>query len=1012
MNDKGRAHSQSNSPSEESTDLTIFTPQSSTTFSPEVLPSLPGQGQDVPIPSIEAPAFGLLEQPDTSNSGSHTSFNEYENVLETLKGVNLRPLNNGSGHFQFGQVKELSPFTFRNLHNTTPEPTALVALAAEPNLFSGPRSGSGLNSKHNKFASIPGPKQPPAVHTSANIVAALATKHRASSAPTQFTVSNQPSKTAGYDIGKEIAPDKPYFDKDFQDALCTGKSVATNIADVLGTCELARDRQSQVFSMIQTANELSKFDAPSVCKIGIVGDSGVGKSSLINSLLDEPDLARTAGLGAACTSVVTEYQLRKPGQSAKYTIEIDRMTDSEIEEQLQELLWSYRKFHIWDLDKENLTADEQKHLEDKAKLAWDTLKSAFGSRRELTETYLKDTSDGAEGRIQQQLKLWTDSLQWPGDSHQNGWLGSAENVEEYNEKTKQFLAGTLWPFIKVMRVFLSSQVLKSGAILADLPGFHDSNNARVKAAEDYMYQCEEIFVVADITRVGTNKSVEKILEKSLGRNLKDGRPSQGIALVCTKSEDLDVDEVREKFFADSQSENAAKVKLLEKIVEEAENDDEEKGALRRKNDAQAELDYLYMTARNEYIEKLIISTHAKILRPRPLSVFCVSNKAYKYNRPRAKANVLSIKGSGIPLLRQHCHKIPSRAQFRIGHHFLTVSVKSLVQQVQLWLVGGSPETLPNHATVQRLLESLQGDLKMNASKAIDNANETQIGIASNIMIQPMGKNLGVWTGEALQISDSWMGYHSSQISRFCANYGSWGRGKILFTEWNLELINPMVCTMSSQWDVYTESSAATLGDLEMRILGLLDGLISQVEDFQGAPIFTESLVTKKDSIKYTFEKIEEFAREQIDLIKRDATQNHHSAYIYELMHPTYIACMKDSVKMHGDGVTLRRLDRLQKAIGTAQNPILFGAIRSRLENDLLLLVADITNTINRKIGDILAQIRSNIEILRGTEAQVLAKNGDFLERLGGVVTEVLKDLEYIGKVAAQVKRKAESDGYC
>ena len=131
---------------------------------------------------------------------------------------------------------------------------------------------------------------------------------------------------------------------------------------------------------------------------------------------------------------------------------------------------------------------------------------------------------------------------------------------------------------------------------------------------------------------------------------------------------------------------------------------------------------------------------------------------------------------------------------------------------------------------------------------------------------------------------------TAQIARFCANYGSWGRGKILYTEWNLELIKPMVCTMSSPWDVYTESSAATLGDLEMRILGLLDGLISQVEgtqsgiqcrnpifikliinntnilqpDFQGAPIFAESLVTKKDSIKYTFEKIEEFAREQIE----------------------------------------------------------------------------------------------------------------------------------------------------
>ena len=124
------------------------------------------------------------------------------------------------------------------------------------------------------------------------------------------------------------------------------------------------------------------------------------------------------------------------------------------------------------------------------------------------------------------------------------------------------------------------------------------------------------------------------------------------------------------------------------------------------------LDYLYMMARNDYIEKLVLSTHSEMLETRPLSVFFVSNKAYNKNRHRVKVHDLPMKGSGIPLLRQHCHKIPARAQFRIGHHFLTVSLKSLVQQVQLWLAGGSGETIPNDATVQRLLESLQGDLKM------------------------------------------------------------------------------------------------------------------------------------------------------------------------------------------------------------------------------------------------------------------------------------------------------------
>jgi hypothetical protein len=67
-------------------------------------------------------------------------------------------------------------------------------------------------------------------------------------------------------------------------------------------------------------------------------------------------------------------------------------------------------------------------------------------------------------------------------------------------------------------------------------GLHDSNQARVKAAEAYMYKCDEIFVVADITRVGTNESVEIMFQQSLGDNFKNGRPVQGIALVCTRSE--------------------------------------------------------------------------------------------------------------------------------------------------------------------------------------------------------------------------------------------------------------------------------------------------------------------------------------------------------------------------------------------------------------------------------------------------------------------------------------------
>jgi hypothetical protein len=118
-----------------------------------------------------------------------------------------------------------------------------------------------------------------------------------------------------------------------------------------------------------------------------------------------------------------------------------------------------------------------------------------------------------------------------------------------------------------------------------------------------------------------------------------------------------------------------------------------------------------MTARNDYISGLAKKTHTDRFGDRPLSVFCVSNKAYKKHRGRVKRHDLPMKGCGIPSLRSHCHKIPARAQYRIADHYLTVKLKDLVQQVQLWLTGGSQESMPNDQTVQRLLDDLGDSLK-------------------------------------------------------------------------------------------------------------------------------------------------------------------------------------------------------------------------------------------------------------------------------------------------------------
>jgi hypothetical protein len=263
------------SPSVESTSTseTIFTPQSSTKFSTMMPVSPDSQAKDVPVPSIESSTSGLSELPDVTTPRMRIFSDTYDNVVDTLKQVNLSPpLNSSRGLFR--KDNESSTSTFRSLHNTTPEPSTLPRQDTEMYYFGG--SGKGPASGGVTSTAGQGGGQSLAPNTPGNVISPPVIKLRSSSAPAQPPVLKQSSKLGKYNINDETPPNEPYFNEEFQRALQKGKSVAQRIANILDTCELAQVRDSQVFNMIQTANEFRKFDAPSVCTIGIVGDSGVG----------------------------------------------------------------------------------------------------------------------------------------------------------------------------------------------------------------------------------------------------------------------------------------------------------------------------------------------------------------------------------------------------------------------------------------------------------------------------------------------------------------------------------------------------------------------------------------------------------------------------------------------------------------------------------------------------------------------------------------------------------------
>jgi hypothetical protein len=102
--------------------------------------------------------------------------------------------------------------------------------------------------------------------------------------------------------------------------------------------------------------------------------------------------------------------------------------------------------------------------------------------------------------------------------------------------------------------------------------------------------------------------------------------------------------------------------------------------------------------------------------------------------------------------------------------------------------------------------------------------------------------------------------------------GSWGSNRVEYTEWNLQLIERMVDDMSPWWVTLNEEFVESLEDVNTIVTGGLDALVSEVKgreilyirnkvfshtnaptpDFQGAPLFAETIRTKMESVAYTF----------------------------------------------------------------------------------------------------------------------------------------------------------------
>lgn len=117
--------------------------------------------------------------------------------------------------------------------------------------------------------------------------------------------------------------------------------------------------------------------------------------------------------------------------------------------------------------------------------------------------------------------------------------------EDFRQQVEKFISQSddaenelqYWPIVKLVRLKIPNcNVCSTGAVLVDLPGVRDSNAAREKVANEYLKDCQTVWVVASIHRAINDKTAKDLLGENFRQQLLMDGHYGNIAFICSKTD--------------------------------------------------------------------------------------------------------------------------------------------------------------------------------------------------------------------------------------------------------------------------------------------------------------------------------------------------------------------------------------------------------------------------------------------------------------------------------------------
>ncbi|KIW26535.1 uncharacterized protein PV07_09622 [Cladophialophora immunda] len=761
----------------------------------------------------------------------------------------------------------------------------------------------------------------------------------------------------------------PYREPSFEMAVAQSSNIAKMIVPILEASP--RDPPQR---LIQEAERLAAYQRPVERLVGFIGNSGAGKSSTINSLFDNDGLAKTGSCGSAVTPFAAEYRFRQADQGAPFTLCCRLMVEHELGKYVGDLLRDL--WRISSADKTDSEENDPKIFED-TKAARDIFETTFGGMDDFDMDRLNyDDNNGSMTKAKNYLMELCSRLEFPDNMTPDGiWVEEAQDADECDDHQSLLHDRGLWPLVISFSIFSDSPILENGLTLIDLPGFNDTNLARIRAARKAQSNCDEVCLVVEISRATDNPLLQQNLEHIRARAEAQKATTVNITIICTKSAaDLDRNRSLEKLV------NTSKLLYAKAEVQKAKGADE-----KVKQHAQRRLTTLLITTRNEKVQKDLLKKYGSYVKGGILKVFCVDNVMY-WNATGDEERELS----GIPALRQHLRDLPAESLFKASDLFLAKKIPALVSSYATWVESCRIDLeLENRPPLPDASE-----LRMCLNKVGPWADE-MLGVFERCFNTPLKAASESIRAACLKVAQGWEKWKAGSVASCVRHDGNYTGGALGPRNWNNELLQCFDdAVMGQSWhhfEVETDPLLTEIGN----IITVFQGYASQCSALRAPVNFQNSLAARVDVLKSTIEAERKFYLKGVGAMRSHAIGTHQDSYIVDCMLETY----REASRVTGLGSNKTRHSTVQKRVGSED---FVEAFRTHL-------LEEFQDVINGARARIKASLELEIEAIESDlEAIQPSKDNQRLFKVYPAYGETCEDL--LSKVTKQLEETDELAG--